>query len=71
MALASPALFCVATKCRVVPVGCSSANMSSTAPQKVLARMFGVQRSSVKLVDRTLHRIVFGQLSTTHRRNHR
>ena len=37
---------------------CGQHSVEAPPPQKVLARMFGVQRSSVKLVDRTLHGLV-------------
>ena len=60
MALASPALFCVATNLTPEDAGlCLSErscgqHVEAPPPQKILARIFGVQRSSVKLVDRTV-----------------
>jgi hypothetical protein len=65
VALASATLFCVVTNptpggCRVVAVGTLlRPDMSrSTAEPGRFSRMFGVQRSSVKLIDRTLHGVV-------------
>ena len=62
-----PALFCVATNLTPEDAGlCLSErscgqHVEAPPPQKILARIFGVQRSSVKLVDRTS----CGQWSTT------
>jgi hypothetical protein len=65
VALASAVLFCLATNPAPEDgdwgVGTLlRPNMSRSTPptQKRSARMFGVQRSSVKLIDRTLHGMV-------------